>query len=186
MSNNIIITLTNVIKISPNLTLHQCIMKLESFLKTYSPDCGVSKIIGVQEFHENGEIHYHIILIITKGLRKNTFRKILRALFIEFSGRTFDAQSIKSLKSSFNYIFKDRKTPDLVKAISGDYSPGTIYSTIDLRKFLAKSRLKVEPYLENAYIVSVILKYKTYDKFLITEGKLGITACSQSLKYNQL
>lgn len=46
---------------------------------------------------------------------------------------------------------------------------------------MSASKFKLEPFLENACVVAKIIKYKTYDEFLITEGKLGLTSYSFSL-----
>lgn len=182
------ITLSNAQEIYPGLTLEQAIIKIETLLSsTPHNKCGKVQIVGTQEFHkEMGGLHFHILIIIDAGLRDNTYRKILRALFHQFAGRTFDCQKVKRINNTINYIFKTQKTPNIVKAINGDYRSGFIYSNTDLFKLISASKIKLEPYLDNAIVVSRMIKYKTYDEFLISEGKLGLTSCSFSLKYRYL
>lgn len=64
-------------------------------------------IVAVVEKHANGEKHYHIILILKRGLSKNTYRKVIRDLFPSIGGRGLDVSGVRNIKFTVKYILKD-------------------------------------------------------------------------------
>lgn len=64
-------------------------------------------IVAVVEKHANGEKHYHIILILKRGLSKNTYRKVIRDLFPSMGGRGLDVSGVRNIKFTVKYILKD-------------------------------------------------------------------------------
>ena len=64
-------------------------------------------IVAVVEKHANGEKHYHIILILKRGLSKNTYRKTIRDLFPSMRGHGLDVSGVRNIKFTVKYILKD-------------------------------------------------------------------------------
>lgn len=81
-----------------------------SLLKEWLESKGESNFILVKttELHQDGTPHWHIILIIKKGISKNVVIKELRSAFRPtFEGRRVNIQGIKNIKAAIIYVLKD-------------------------------------------------------------------------------
>lgn len=86
-------------------------LKLEAFLPKNSI------IIITKEFHKDKtDFHYHVYINIqkTKGIRKNTYKKLFRKEFDKFSGITLDVSGVKRVNKTTHYILKDINMKSLV------------------------------------------------------------------------
>ena len=92
-------------------------------------------ILVVKEDHKNdNDYHYHIIIISTLGLSKNTYKNLYRNIFPEFIGIQLDVQGIKSKNNTFKYVFKNIKVKDVMLFIISEnrqvlFSNNTSYWT---------------------------------------------------------
>ena len=66
-------------------------------------------IIGVKEFHKNGEFHFHIIINAKDGLSKNIYKKLFRETFKEVEGYGLDIQGVKNIRHVLKYNLKTVK-----------------------------------------------------------------------------
>jgi hypothetical protein len=86
--------------------------EIKSFFADLDPIC---QITAAKEFHEDGTIHCHaIVLIITYSFSKNTYKKVIREGFPQCEGRGIDIQGIRNLTSAFKYIIKGVAHKDAV------------------------------------------------------------------------
>lgn len=78
-------------------------------LKVFSELPGELKcqIVIVQEVHKDGSFHLHAVILICVGLNKNSYRKIVRGLFPDFTGRGIDVRGIRNLSFTFKYLLKE-------------------------------------------------------------------------------
>ena len=129
---------------------------------------------------------FHILLIITKGLSKNTYDKIIQSVFPEFGNRNINVQAVKSLKRTVSYIIRDINLHTLVQAINGIYTPSVIVANTDLKVLFSQRMNKLDPTLRDACIIAIILSYDNYELFRVKEAYLGLSSVSQSAKYKQM
>ena len=129
---------------------------------------------------------FHILLIITKGLSKNTYDKIIQSVFPEFGNRNINVQAVKSLKRTVSYIIRDINLHTLVQAINGIYTPSVIVANTDLKVLFSQRMNKLDPTLRDACIIAIILSYDSYELFRVKEAYLGLSSVSQSAKYKQM
>jgi hypothetical protein len=66
----------------------------------------IVKLIIVKEEHKSEGYHYHILIILGKGVSKNTYREDFRSLFYSFEGRGIDVQGVRNLMQTVRYILK--------------------------------------------------------------------------------
>jgi hypothetical protein len=58
------------------------------------------------EPHKSGGYHYHMVITLSNGISKNTYRDTIRLMFPIFEGRGIDISGIKNLNRTLKYILK--------------------------------------------------------------------------------
>lgn len=109
-------TLSSVLRNCKDLNYSVILIRLKPLLPN-------SKVLFVKEYHKSPEIagdyHYHVMIISTKGLSKNTYHKVFRETFPEFTGISLDVGGIKSNVHTINYLLKSIPLIELLEFING-------------------------------------------------------------------
>lgn len=152
------LTLSNVKRLEPNLTIEM----IESRVKSLFSEKGVDILI-VREIHSSGvDFHYHCAIVRRKGLGKNVYIKLFRDIFPLFTGRTIDIQRVKSLAGVIKYILKFISVNDIINLLCTGVSD-TIFCS-NLSFFLEKNKG-----YSYAVIVSKIINFSSLHRFLIRD-----------------
>lgn len=70
------------------------------------------KVSCVCESHKDSSKHYHVLVILEKGISKNTYKRLIRGLFPMFEGRGIDISGVRNLKHIIKYMLKRVGTPN--------------------------------------------------------------------------
>ena len=118
-----------------------------------------TKVLGVKEYHRTSGYHFHF-LILSQGIRKNTYKEDFRNLFSEFPGMTLDVQGVKSFRAAVDYILKQVRVPELFALHIGTGTGENIYSTEPIVFWLSPIQKKA------LVMLGDIRKFGSYDDFI--------------------
>jgi hypothetical protein len=156
-----ILTLSNVsvnkIEIDLKITIN--------LIKTLYPEGSNTKFFGVKEFHSSKETHYHFYIVNNKGIRKNTYKKLYRNLFPEFSGMQLDIKGVKNENGIIKYFFKGRRLELIQFCTALKNNIG-----LDSEFFIFR---------DAAFITELIKKDKYFNEFFIIIDIMDYTSFSE-------
>lgn len=147
------LTLSNVDRNDPSLTLERATKKIQEMV---GPN---TKVLGVKEYHRTSGYHFHF-LILSQGIRKNTYKEDFRNLFSIFPGMTLDVQGVKSFRAAVDYILKQVRVPELFALHIGTGTGENIYSTEPIVFWLSPIQKKA------LVMLGDIRKFESYDDFI--------------------